>query len=376
MKSQIIEIPEYGSCLFPYEFSVFAGLLGSIEVHHSRESAKELHSRLADGIAIILTGKYLHINGIYRYCMRFERELVPYDTFSHIADSARRNAAFTAERRKKLHHLLLLAKSDNLIDVQNSPDTEGLQQWMQEPTGDALFLIPLRRFQRILTDMRRAREGIFMEALEDTIAILPHVYVPSDVSVPAMFVEYGDLIKGKWILDMGTGTGILAILAAKLGAAKVIATDSNPHAVSNAKLNTQRFEFTDIIDVRGPADLFDSVGDEKFDVIIFNAPWIQGEPQTLYDTANYDPGFRVLDGFLQNALQYLSYDGTILLQYSDVSQRKGDNSIMHLNEAVRSYSMTIVGEKSITRMSRIIGTQERVFLFKIKRDNGDRNYGR
>ena len=365
-ESQFIEVPGYDACLFPHEFYVFTGTFNSIEARNARESAKELHTRLIDDVAIVLIGSYLHINGIYRYCMRFERQLVPSETFSHIADYAQRNAAFAAERRRKLHRLLLLAKGDKLIDVQNPPDTEGLQKWLQESTSDNKFLIPFRRFQRILTDMRRAREGIFMDILGGTIIICPHVYIPSDVSVPAMFGKYYDVIKNKRVLDMGTGTGILAILAVKLGADSVIATDNNPYAVSNAKLNVQRFGFSSMIEVREPANLFDSVYGEKFDVILFNAPWIKGEPQTLYDTANYDPGFRILDGFLQNAPKYLIDNGKILLQYSDVSQRKGDNSIAHLNEMIRLNGMKIMSKQSIIRTSRVISVREQVFLFEIR----------
>jgi ribosomal protein L11 methylase PrmA len=112
-----------------------------------------------------------------------------------------------------------------------------LQEWLQEPTGNDIFLIPVRRLQRILTDMERAHHGIHVEALNNRITILPHVYVPSDQSVPAMFAERGELFAGRRVLDMGTGTGILALIAAHLGATQVVATDFNPNAVRNARLN-------------------------------------------------------------------------------------------------------------------------------------------
>lgn len=41
----------------------------------------------------------------------------------------------------------------------------------------------------------------------------------------------------KSVLDLGCGTGILAILAAKLGAAQIVAVDNDPEAVSNVKEN-------------------------------------------------------------------------------------------------------------------------------------------
>ncbi len=212
-----------------------------------------------------------------------------------------------------------------------------------------------------------------MEILDGVITILPHVYVPADQSVPAMFRECRHLMEGKRVLDMGTGTGVLALLAARLGAAKVLATDSNPNAVANARLNVERLNLADIVEVRGPADLFDSVQGETFHLILFNAPWIQGEPQTLYDTANYDPGYRVLDAFLKGATTHLAQDGAILLQSSDVSQRKGEDSMTHLKETIAANGLRIAGERSIARVGRVLGARERVFLFEIRRD-GDHGY--
>ena len=366
---QFVDVRGKGICLLPREFATFTGKVDFIEVHDARKSAKQLQARLAKGSAIVLTGPYAYADGVWRYCKHFERKLVTWEEFAHIADRAQRSAAFTAERRRKLHRLLLLARGDSLVDVQDPPDTTGLQEWLQEPTGDEMFLIPFRRLQRILTDMRRSREGIFMEILDGTLTILPHVYVPADQSVPAMFREYRYLMEGKQVLDMGTGTGVLALLAARLGAARVIATDSNPNAVANARLNVDRLGLANTVEVRGPADLFDSVQGDTFDVILFNAPWIQGEPQTLYDTANYDLGYRVLDGFLHGAPEHLALGGAILLQYSNVSQRKGEDSMTHLKKAIGANGLRIVGKRSITRISRVLGAQEHVFLFEIRRNN-------
>ncbi len=366
--SHFVDVPDIGLCLLPQEFAIFTGNLDSIEIHDSRESPRTLHALLAEGTAVVLTGSYAYADGVYRYCQRFERELVAREEFMHITDRAQRNAAFTEARRRKLHRLLLLARGDCLLNVQGPPDTTGLQEWLQEETGDDIFLIPLRRLQRILTDMRRAREGIAIQALDGTITILPHVYVPADQSVPAMFVEYRHLIAGKRVLDMGTGTGVLALMAARLGATRVIATDNNPKAVDNARLNAERLGLENIIEVRGPDYLFDSVRGEVFDVILFNAPWAQGKPQTLYDTAIYDLGYRVLDGFLHGASEHLTPDGAILLQYSNISQRKGEDSMSHFEATIAANGLRIVERRSITRVSRTLGAREHVFLFEIHRD--------
>lgn len=56
------------------------------------------------------------------------------------------------------------------------------------------------------------------------------------------------------VLDLGTGTGILAIAAAKLGAKRVEALDLNPMAISTAATNCERNEVNDIVHlVKGDA---------------------------------------------------------------------------------------------------------------------------
>ncbi len=73
-------------------------------------------------------------------------------------------------------------------------------------------------------------------------------------------------LKGKKVLDVGTGSGILAILAKKLGAKRVVAVDNDPLAVEIAKENAAN-NFVEI-DVK-VSDLLSDV-DGTFDIIVAN----------------------------------------------------------------------------------------------------------
>jgi methylase of polypeptide subunit release factors len=364
-RGSTVDIPGIGACLLPSEFEHFTGPLDAerIEKSDARDLPSGIHAALAAGRAVVLSGPYRYVDGIYRYCQRHERQLVAKSECAHIEDRVQRSAAFTDTRRRKLHSLLVLARGDTLVGVDDAPETAGLQDWLEAPTGDETFLIPVRRLQRILTDIRRAREGIAVD-LVGRITIMPHVYVPADGSVPAMFAERKDLLANRRVLDIGTGTGVLALLAARLGATTVVATDSNPWAVKNARENAKRLGLD--IDVRGPASLYDEIADERFDTIMFNAPWIKGEPLTLYDTANFDPGQRVLEGFLRGAAAHLAANGTILLQYSDVSQRRGQASLTRLAELVDECGMMIANVHKLERVGRILGARESVLLYEIR----------
>jgi ribosomal protein L11 methyltransferase len=72
---------------------------------------------------------------------------------------------------------------------------------------------------------------------------------------------------GKHVLDMGCGTGILAILAAKKGADSVMAIDNYPYAWENTIENVARNKTPNIRVELGDAML---LGKDTFDIILAN----------------------------------------------------------------------------------------------------------
>lgn len=83
----------------------------------------------------------------------------------------------------------------------------------------------------------------------------------------------GSVLAGDRVLDVGTGSGILAIAAAKLGAAGVVAVESDPDALINARENVERN------DVAGRVELTEGLVDPawleergagRFDLIVAN----------------------------------------------------------------------------------------------------------
>src|SRR5262249_33691110 len=76
-------------------------------------------------------------------------------------------------------------------------------------------------------------------------------------------------VRGARALDVGTGSGVQALLAARL-ASRVVATDINPRALAFTEVNAALNGFTNI-EVR-LGSLFDSVARERFDLITCNPP--------------------------------------------------------------------------------------------------------
>ncbi|CAK0756519.1 S-adenosyl-l-methionine-dependent methyltransferase [Gammaproteobacteria bacterium] len=79
-------------------------------------------------------------------------------------------------------------------------------------------------------------------------------------------------------LDLCTGSGIHALLAAT-HSQRVLAVDINPRAVACTHFNTQVLGITNVEAVVG--DLFDSVGEERFDLITANPPFVPSPINTV-----------------------------------------------------------------------------------------------
>jgi HemK-related putative methylase len=85
------------------------------------------------------------------------------------------------------------------------------------------------------------------------------------------------------VLDMGTGSGVCAVFAAR-HARRVVAVDINAEAVRCARANVILNHLDHKIEVR-QGDLFAPVAAERFDLILFNPPFLRGEPRDDRDKA-------------------------------------------------------------------------------------------
>ncbi len=112
------------------------------------------------------------------------------------------------------------------------------------------------------------------------------------------------------VLDMGTGSGVNAILAASTAAA-VIAVDVNPRAVEAARRNAERNGVADRVDVR-ESDVFSAV-DGAFDLIVFDPPFRWFAPRDLLETATADENYGALTRFFAQVDRHLAPGGRMLV---------------------------------------------------------------
>lgn len=117
--------------------------------------------------------------------------------------------------------------------------------------------------------------------------------------------EHPEWVRGKRVLDFGTGSGVAAIAAAKAGALEVVACDLDPLAIdacrANAALNDVELSYS--------ADFFQEA--DRFDLIIV--------ADVLYDRANLP----LLDQFLSRGRQALVADSRVRDFQHPLYQRLG-----------------------------------------------------
>lgn len=112
------------------------------------------------------------------------------------------------------------------------------------------------------------------------------------------------------VLDMGTGSGINAILAASV-AREVVGVDLNPHAVRAATANAVR-NGVESNTVFFESDVFDAVVG-TFDLIIFDPPFRWLKPRDLLERSITDEGYRTLTRFMREAERHLTPNGRMLI---------------------------------------------------------------
>ena len=111
--------------------------------------------------------------------------------------------------------------------------------------------------------------------------------------------------RGDAVLDLGTGSGILAIAAARLGAKRVLALDTDPQAVKAARQNADANGVAAVVEV-GEGTLPDAVGDERFGLLVANISGLTIERlAAAFAESLRQGGTLIVSGFLDDTIDGL-----------------------------------------------------------------------
>ena len=147
-----------------------------------------------------------------------------------------------------------------------------------------------------------------------------NVYEPAEDSY--LLADNLEIKEGMSVLEIGTGSGIVAMYASRL-TDNICVSDINFDACELARKNFDDNSIDNIEILFG--DMFEPVGDRKFDVILFNTPYLPTENcEVIEDNLNYafDGGLngrKVIDIFLNEVKNHLNDGGIVQMVQSSLS---------------------------------------------------------
>lgn len=138
--------------------------------------------------------------------------------------------------------------------------------------------------------------------------------------------ERAQAVSAPSIVDLGTGSGIVAVMLARLCLrAAVTAVDVSPAALAVARANAARHG-AQVRFLEG--DWYAPLGDERFDLIVSNPPYVvDGDPHLQQNGLPFEPQLALTDGvaggdglacirtIIDGAGRHLARDGWLLIEH-------------------------------------------------------------
>jgi release factor glutamine methyltransferase len=220
---------------------------------------------------------------------------------------------------------------------------------MSDPTGtrytpriSAEYARTLRRWHdRAYEELRGAGEQRASYLGRDLV-VPAGVFPPTPVSDLLGTAVLAEVRPDDRVLDMGTGSGVNAILAAGT-AAEVVGVDVNPAAVRAAVANAERNGVSARTTfVRG--DLFDPVAG-RFDLVVFDPPFRWFRPRTMAERCMADENYETLTRFVAGVADRLTARGRILLFFGT----SGDIDYLYDLVARAGFRRETLASRDLTR---------------------------
>lgn len=212
----------------------------------------------------------------------------------------------------------------------------------------------IRQFHEAMVNTTKAEETETSSILGLTFVVPPEVKRVGPLSQLLGEAVMAETKSGDRVLDMGTGCGINAVIAATKEA-DVLAVDINPDSMETTKDNAARNGVADRIQVR-ESDIFSAV-DGVFDLIIFNPPFRWFPARNMLEAATSDGNYSALTRFFREARQYLAKDGRMIIFFSNA----GDLAYLQQLIDTEGFQQEVVAQKS-----RVVeGLDVNFFVFRL-----------
>lgn len=159
------------------------------------------------------------------------------------------------------------------------------------------MLVSLRELLGVVGAYEWRRKGVPISSCD--FRIHPHygVFSPSRAEYLALLMQASLPENCHSAFDIGTGTGVLSVLLAKRGIARIIATDSSPRAVACARDNVNRLGLNDQVEVR-QVEFFP---EGRADLLVCNPPGYQARLLHRLMRPSMTPANRCSKAFAKSA---------------------------------------------------------------------------
>ena len=245
-----------------------------------------------------------------------------------------------SQRARTLGMLLVELDASHRVGLRRAPDVSVACAEAWGP-GDGPSVVALRELLGLVGAHEWRVRGIDVPAAGGRIH--PHY----GVFAPTRTEYVGLVARAPWpggaapglAFDVGTGTGVLAAVLARRGAARVVATDLDPRAIACARGNVERLGLAGRVEVRR-ADLFP---EGRARVVVCNPPWIPARPATPLEHGVYDAEGRMLRAFLGGLAEHLEPGGEGWLVLSDLAEHLGLRTRAWLLAAFEAAGLEVAG---------------------------------
>ena len=229
-----------------------------------------------------------------------------------------------SQRARILGMVLIHVNADHTISLRRAPDVARacLEAYGAQENS---YVISLRELLGVISAHEWRKTGVqVLTRNDEEVRIHPHYGVFSPVRSEyiglVLKAPLPEAIKdSSTAFDVGTGTGVLAVILALRNVQKIIATDLSDRAIACAKENIHLLGLKSQIEIH-QADLFP---EGKAALIVCNPPWLPARPSSSLEHAVYDPESQMLKGFLGGLKDHLLPNGEGWLILSDLAEYLG-----------------------------------------------------
>ena len=227
-----------------------------------------------------------------------------------------KNRLAQSQRSRLLGRLLLPFDANYQLNLRRAPEVSESCAAAFGEMNEACVM-SFRDLQGALGAAQWRKKGVPVKALG--ISVHPHygVFAPSRQEYVQLLLDAPLPDSCDVAYDIGTGTGLLAIVLAKRGVKQIIATDLNPRALDCAQDNFDRLGQSNV--QLQQVDLFPT-DVPLANLIVCNPPWLPAKPSSPLEYSVYDANSAMLRGLLMGAKQHLAESGEVWLILSDLAE--------------------------------------------------------